>query len=51
LASELEDSQAKAASLKIADEYDGLAVRAAERSGMQTGLAEADRLDNRDAHR
>jgi hypothetical protein len=31
LANQLEDSEAKAATLKIADEYDRLAVRAAKR--------------------
>jgi hypothetical protein len=35
LASQLEDPEAKAATLKIADEYDRLAVRAAERLGME----------------
>ena len=35
LASQLEDPEAKAATLKIADEYDRLAIRAAERLGME----------------
>jgi hypothetical protein len=35
LASQLEDPEAKAATLKIADEYDRLALRAAERLGME----------------
>jgi hypothetical protein len=35
LASQLENPEAKAATLKIADEYDRLALRAAERLGME----------------
>ena len=35
LASQLEDPEAKAATLKIAEEYERLAVRAAERLGME----------------
>jgi hypothetical protein len=35
LASQLEEPEAKAATLKIAEEYDRLAVRAAERLGVE----------------
>jgi hypothetical protein len=35
LASQLDDPEAKAATLKIADEYERLAVRAAERMAQQ----------------
>jgi hypothetical protein len=43
MASALEDPEAKAAILKIADEYDRLAVRAAERTATQTGTSSAPR--------
>ena len=39
LASQLEDQEAKAATLKIAEEYDRLAIRAAERLGGDSGLS------------